>query len=134
MRIQIQFWIRIQGFGSKNVKLYRIKKLQFVLSLSLHEVRPSYRKTSSTSKHEISELFLFLWVIFGLLDPDPPSLCGSVISRTQLLRIRIHNGYLKQLQIAYCNCIMHLEKYQFLETRESTYKALRLQNTLLLKK
>jgi hypothetical protein len=27
--------------------------------------------TSSTSKHENSVLFLFLWVVFALLDPDP---------------------------------------------------------------
>jgi hypothetical protein len=29
------------------------------------------KRTSSTSKHENSVLFLFLWVIFALLDPDP---------------------------------------------------------------
>jgi hypothetical protein len=40
------------------------------------------KRTSSTSKHENSVLFLFLWVIFALLDPDPATqtnadLCGS---------------------------------------------------------
>jgi hypothetical protein len=42
------------------------------------------KRTSSISKHEISLLFLFLWVIFTLLDPDPDpatqinaDLCGS---------------------------------------------------------
>ncbi len=42
------------------------------LSLGLHKGRPSYRRrrTTSTSKHEI---FLFLWVIFAFLDPDPIS-------------------------------------------------------------
>jgi hypothetical protein len=29
------------------------------------------KRTSSTSKHENSLLFIFLWVIFALLDPDP---------------------------------------------------------------
>ncbi len=29
------------------------------------------KRTSSTSKHEILYFFLFLWVIFALLDPDP---------------------------------------------------------------
>jgi hypothetical protein len=28
------------------------------------------KRTSSTSKHENSVLFLFLWVIFALMDPD----------------------------------------------------------------
>jgi hypothetical protein len=40
------------------------------------------KRTSSTSKHENSVLFLFLWVIFALLDPDPATQtnadpCGS---------------------------------------------------------
>jgi hypothetical protein len=29
------------------------------------------KRISSTSKHENSLLFLYLWVIFVLLDPDP---------------------------------------------------------------
>ena len=32
------------------------------------------KRTSSTSKHEICSLFLFLWVIFALLVPDPDPL------------------------------------------------------------
>jgi hypothetical protein len=41
------------------------------------------KRTSSTSKHENSfQIFLFLWVIFALLDPDPATQinadpCGS---------------------------------------------------------
>jgi hypothetical protein len=31
------------------------------------------KKTSSTSKHEIFKNFLFLWVIFVILDLDPDS-------------------------------------------------------------
>jgi hypothetical protein len=37
----------------------------------------SQKRTSSTSKHEISYFFLLLWVIFSLLDPDPDSGYGS---------------------------------------------------------
>jgi hypothetical protein len=48
------------------------------LTLGLHKGGTSYRrsllgpqtKTSSTSNHENSLLFLYLWVIFALLDPD----------------------------------------------------------------
>jgi hypothetical protein len=37
------------------------------------------KRTSSTSKHKTSVFFLFFWVIFALLDPDPdPQFeCGS---------------------------------------------------------
>jgi hypothetical protein len=37
------------------------------------------KRTSSTSKHENSVLFLFLWNFFALLDPvpDPQFECGS---------------------------------------------------------
>jgi hypothetical protein len=66
-------------------------KTTIYLSLGLHKERPSYRrslqlsiKTFSTSKHEISKFFLFLWVIFALLDPDPDHL-----TRLNLNPIRI---------------------------------------------
>ncbi len=52
-----------------------LSKIAIYLSLGLHKGRPSYRsrlqhskRTSGTSKHEF---FLFLWIIFALLDPDP---------------------------------------------------------------
>jgi hypothetical protein len=35
------------------------------------------KRTSNTSKHEISNFFLLLYVIFALLDPDPDSEYGS---------------------------------------------------------
>jgi hypothetical protein len=52
------------------------------LSLGLHKGRlgeafSPQKRTSSTSKHENSVLFLFLWVLFALLDPDPKFECGS---------------------------------------------------------
>ncbi len=34
------------------------------------------KRTSSTSKHKNLNFFLFLWVIFDLLDPDPDSESG----------------------------------------------------------
>ncbi len=36
------------------------------------------KRTARISKHEIYLLFLFLWVIFALLDPDPDSESGSI--------------------------------------------------------
>jgi hypothetical protein len=49
---------------------------------------PQKRK-SSTSKLEISSLFLFLWVIFALLDPDPdPARQGAQI-RKEASQLRI---------------------------------------------
>ncbi len=70
----------------KNVRFFLFKKSNFFLQKLLFLPRPPYEglprysrglqlsnRASSTSKHEISSLsfFLFLWVIFALLDPDP---------------------------------------------------------------
>jgi hypothetical protein len=38
---------------------------------SIGEAISHQERTSRTSKHEISSLFLFLWVILALQDPDP---------------------------------------------------------------
>jgi hypothetical protein len=61
-----------------------VQKLQFTYSLAsikdvlvTKEVFSSQKRTSSTSKHEISEFFLLLPVIFALLDPDPDSEYGA---------------------------------------------------------
>ncbi len=99
MRIRIR--IRIQHFFSdpdpdpvldpgfwwpKIGKILKVKKnlyffdqiLQFTYTyasikdaLATGEAFRSQKRTSSNSKHEISLLFLCLWVIFALLDPDP---------------------------------------------------------------
>jgi hypothetical protein len=68
---------------SKSLKNIFGSKTTIYLSLGLLKGRPSYReafsclkRTSSTSKHEIL-IFLLLWVIFVLLDPDPDSEYGS---------------------------------------------------------
>jgi hypothetical protein len=47
------------------------------LSLDLHKGRPSYRESLQTSKENIQHFFLFLWVIFTILDPDLNSDSGS---------------------------------------------------------
>ncbi len=77
MRIQIQF--RIQGFyDQKWKKSFFDKKLQFTFPMAFikdaqatGETFIPQKRTSSTSKHEISLLFLLLWVNFALLDPEP---------------------------------------------------------------
>ncbi len=72
-------------------KITAEKKLHFFwinnynyLSLGLHKERPSYRKSLQLSKEAIQHfktwtlnIFLLLWVIFALLDPDPDSESGS---------------------------------------------------------
>jgi hypothetical protein len=61
-----------------------MKKSVFFLSittiylfLGLHKGRPSYIRSPSISKHEISYFFLLFGVTFALLDPDPDSEYGS---------------------------------------------------------
>jgi hypothetical protein len=60
---------KINYFGSKTaiyLSLASIKDIQIT-----KEACSSQKRTSSTSKHEISEFFILLWVIFALLDLDP---------------------------------------------------------------
>jgi hypothetical protein len=59
-------------------------KIAIYLPLGLHkdvqdteEAFNPKKRTSSSSKHEISLLFLFFWVIFALPGPDPDSGSGS---------------------------------------------------------
>jgi hypothetical protein len=55
------------------------QKLQFTYpyaSVQPTEAFSPQKRTFSTSKHINSEPFLFLWVIFALLDPDPGSKSG----------------------------------------------------------
>jgi hypothetical protein len=77
--------MRIQGFDDQKLKkctaeknyIFYIKKLQLRLP-SPHKVRPGNRtsfhpqkRTLSITKFEILSLYMFLWVIFALPDPDP---------------------------------------------------------------
>ncbi len=100
----IRIWIRIQS-GSRALmtknwkKITAEKKIKFFfyqtaiyLSLGLHKVCPSYRRSLQLSKeaiqhftkHELLQIFLLLWVIFALLDPDP-------LTRLNPDQIRIRN-------------------------------------------
>ncbi len=79
---------RIQGFHDRKLKKNYSRNLFFIffgsktaiyLSLGLHKVCPSYRRSLQLSKEAIQHFktwtfttfFLLLWVIFVLLDPDP---------------------------------------------------------------
>jgi hypothetical protein len=73
-------WKKFTAGKKKNFGL----KTTIYLSLGLHkdvqateEAFSSQKRTSSTSKHEISKNFPILWVIFALLDPDRDSEYGS---------------------------------------------------------
>ncbi len=52
------------------------------------EAFSSQKRTSSTSENEISQHFIFLWVIFALLDPDPDPdpLTWSTLSMFQYMK------------------------------------------------
>jgi hypothetical protein len=101
--------IRIQHFRSMRIRIQKTKNWENINSwkncvlwwkiainyswASIKDVQATVeaftpkKRTSSTSKHEISELFLFLWVFC------PPG-SGSGPSRPKSMRIRIRNtGY-----------------------------------------
>ncbi len=62
----------------KQCVLFFWSKIAIYLSLGFHKERPSYRRSLHHSKENIQHFkirnflsfFLFLWVIFALLDPD----------------------------------------------------------------
>jgi hypothetical protein len=69
--------------AEKNYIFFR-SKTTIYLSLGLQEnvqvsekTFSSQKRPSNTSKHELLNFFLLLWVIFALLDPDPDSESGS---------------------------------------------------------
>ncbi len=78
--------VRIQKL-EKNFSwnFFFLSKTAFYLSLGLHKVCPSYRRSLPLSKEAIqhfktrtfTSFCLLLWVIFALLDPDPDSEYGS---------------------------------------------------------
>ncbi len=85
-RIQIQHFSLITNPDPDEAwfwwpKIHFWSKIAIDLSLGLHKKRPSYRRslqpskrTSSTSKHQISWLFPIFVGHFDLLDPDPDPL------------------------------------------------------------
>jgi hypothetical protein len=134
IRIRIQhFWlntdrdpdpIRIQGFYDQKFKKFAAeKKFNFFyqttiyLSLGFHKERPCYRRSlvvkrehSAIQKHDISNFFLLLWVIFALLDPDSDSSIDLIESGSNPDPIRI--------RICYLDC--HALEESFTST-ENTY-------------
>ncbi len=91
--------IRIQGLNDqkfkkklqlKNFFFFFGSKTAIYLSLGLHKVYPSYRRSLQLSKEAIqhfktwtfTNFFLLLWVIFSLLNPDPDSEYGSGFGST----------------------------------------------------
>ncbi len=101
--------IRIQGFNDQKLeKKLQLKiflfffwsKTAIYLSLGLHKVCPSYRRSLQLSKEAIqhfktwtyTNFCLLLWVIFTLLDPDPDSGSGFQIRIHRPDWIRIQSG------------------------------------------
>ncbi len=71
------WWPKIEKIHCLKFNFY-FSKIAIYLSLGLHKGRPSYRKSLQPSREhpilknmKILDFFLFLWVIFALLDPDP---------------------------------------------------------------
>jgi hypothetical protein len=56
---------------AKNKFIFFEKKNKQFTRQATGETFSPQKRTSSISKKETDQLFLFLWVIFGLLDPDP---------------------------------------------------------------
>jgi hypothetical protein len=93
LRTRIHFIrIRIQGFNDQKLKknyssnfFFFWSKTAIYLSLGLHKVCPSYRRSLQLSKEAIQHFktwaftknVLLLLVIFALLDPDSESGSGS---------------------------------------------------------
>ncbi len=85
--------IRIQGFNDQKLKklqliffffFFFLSKTAIYLSLGLHKVCPSYRRSLQLKRGHPTlqnmnfyQFFLLLWVIFALLDPDPDPEYGS---------------------------------------------------------
>ncbi len=70
-------------YGSERLKNLRVRPA-ISLSLGLHKGRPSYKRSLQLSKENIQHfeiwyllIFLLLWVVFALMDPDPDSEYGS---------------------------------------------------------
>ena len=101
--------IQIQGLNDQKLKKkLQLKNLVFLfwsktaiyLSLGLHKVCPTYRRSLQFSKEAIqhfktwtfTNFFLLLWVIFALLDPDPDSEYGSGSTGPDWIRIQSGSG------------------------------------------
>jgi hypothetical protein len=70
------------------------KKLQFIYPPDLHEGRASYRRSPQSPQKANIHHFIFLGIVFALLDPDPAD--------PKPMRIRIHNTGSLQLKVLSC--------------------------------
>jgi hypothetical protein len=91
MRIRISIFgqggsgSRPRVLATKIVKIFSWKFFLFIkvkiCDSSMKDVQAEafcpQKRTSNTSKYEISALFLIILVIFVLLDPEDPNQCGS---------------------------------------------------------
>ncbi len=108
IRAQFRIRIRIHGFDDQKCKIFQLKKKFYLFisknaiqfSLGLHKGRPSYRRSLERSIESIQHfktwnffIFLFLWVIFALLNSDPADK-----NQFKFIRIRIHKTDIK------CRC------------------------------
>jgi hypothetical protein len=112
IRFGVQFLIQIHIFDDLNLQFLQLEKIKlqnkkkfnvFIpcpprRTFKLQKKPSALKKTSSTSKHKIS--WLFLWVIFPL-DPIPHPLFGSGSSRPKSMRIRF-----RILNTYYINAIL----------------------------
>ncbi len=98
-----------QGFDDQKLgKIYNWKKFDiFViknsiyLSRVLHKERPNYRSLQLSKENiqhymKFLNFFLFLWVIFALLDPDPIDLLQSSGSESETLLHCLFNNGIRQ--------------------------------------
>jgi hypothetical protein len=71
LQLEKKIWIKSPNL-SIPIPYASIKNIQVT-----EEAFSSQKKPSNTSKHELLQIFLLLWVIFALLCPDPDSESGS---------------------------------------------------------
>jgi hypothetical protein len=75
--MDLRIWIHTKMSWIRNTVRGAIRNLVFIASVYvIGEAFSHQKRTSSTSKHEISHFFLLLWVIFALQDPDSESASG----------------------------------------------------------
>ncbi len=96
------------GFRPKMGKNYSRKKINVLLikncslpvliprppkrTSKLHAKPSALKREHAVLKNLFFKLFLFLWVIFAFLNPDPHSQGGTGSSRPKSMRIRIRNN------------------------------------------
>ncbi len=91
----IPIQIRTQGFSDQKFTAVKnwyffLSKIVIYLSVGLHKGCPSYSRSLQPSIENISKFlnfFLFLWLIFALLDPDtdPLTLLNPVQSNQNII-------------------------------------------------